>query len=88
MIAKQRPPHDSTERSTTRKLPLTRIAHVDRVDRSVVGEIRRLAARRKLLEVDGEERAVVVGRHRTRDAVHAAGPGDPSEQREYGEHSR
>src|SRR3989442_7076523 len=34
--------------ANARKLPLTRVAHVDRVDRSVVGEFRRLPARRKL----------------------------------------
>src|SRR5439155_3780432 len=79
---------DAHERATAGKLPLTRVTHVDRVDRSVVGEVRRLAARRKLHEVDREECAVVVGRHRTRDAVHAAGPGGSSEQREHGEHSR
>src|SRR2546426_8579219 len=79
---------DAHERATAGKLPLTRVTHVDRVDRSVVGEVRRLAARSKLHEVDREERGVVVGRHRPRDAVHAASPGGSSEQREHCEHSR
>src|SRR6266446_4717264 len=53
------------ERRPAGKLPLTRIAHVDRVDRSVAGEVRRLAAWRQLLEVDGEERTVIEGGHRS-----------------------
>src|SRR3989442_5244607 len=48
---------------------LAGVAHVDGVDRAVVREERLLRAARLLLEVDGEELAVVEGRHHAAAAV-------------------